>query len=360
MSKKKKKEEEEEEEKPKKKAKKKVSLEELYKSFDTEYGEGSIVDAGKVNTKFIPTGILPLDLLIPSGGFPTGKLIMVKAPEGAGKTTLLLSLLAHWQKLDVFEDKDISIFVDAEFRFDEGYAAKCNVDVSEGKVKLLHGLWAEANLEMAEKLMRTGKVRVLIVDSIPALVPKREVEDEMDDEHVGLLARKLSQALRKLIPVAYKTDTTMIVTNQIRDNIGNTWGSNETIPGGRMLKHCTSLTLDIRKIKTLTRKLKIRGKEKKLVIGQICKLKAVKGLGAEGREAEIFIYYGLGVNEPANIFNIAEDYGIIKKKKETYFYNKKKLGAGGRLQVIRKFMTSPDLQEEVKKEIIELFEKYNL
>ncbi len=338
--------------------KKKSTLDDIYKQFESTYGEGSIVDANRVSTKYIPTGILPIDLMIPHGGFPSGKLIMIKAPEGAGKTTLLLSILGNWQKNGFLSAKDITLYCDAEFRFDSVHANLCGADMDKSNVKLLHGLWAEANFEMAEALIRTGEAKIFMVDSIPALVPKKEVEDTMEDDHVAALPRKLGQALRKLIPVSYATDTTMIFTNQIRDKIGNIYGSNESIPGGRSLRHYSSLILDIRKIETLRRKKTVRNKVKDIVYGQKCKVKITKGLGGEGKECYINIYYGEGVHRGANLFDITTDYGILSRSGDTYYHNKNKLGS--KRTTIDLLNSNQEVYDKLEKEVRKVHNEYYL
>jgi len=201
-----------------------IDLEAYYNKLNAKYGEGSIIDASDMKSGYLSSEILPLDLLIPYRGIPIGKLIQIIAPEGAGKSTLIQHIVTAFQHYKEYYDRDICIYGDFEFRFDIVYANKCGIDTSPGKVKLLHGLWAEANLEMIEDLMRSGKVKLVVMDSVPALAPKKEVENEMEDETVGLQAKLITKALRKLLPVAYKTDTTIIVANQIREKIGGMFG----------------------------------------------------------------------------------------------------------------------------------------
>ena len=335
-----------------------TDLEAYYSKLNDKFGDGSIIDANDMRSGYLTSGVLPLDLVVPYKGLPIGKLIQIIGPEGSGKTSLILSILAEFQKLIELKDKESIIYGDFEFRFDTAYANKCGVDTSSGKVKLLHGLWGEANLEMVEDLMRSGKVKVVAMDSMAALAPKKEVEKEMDEETVGLQAKLITKALRKLLPVAYRTETTIIVANQIREKIGVTWGGNESIPGGRMLKHYSSLIFDVRKIETLKKQTTIKNKSRTIIYGQKSRLKIKKGLGGEGREKHIYIYYGKGIHKGANLLDLAYDCGVINKNGNTYEYEKEKLGLEKSAAAL--LNDTDELYDEVKNKVVEIYDEYNL
>jgi len=273
-------------------------------------------------------------------------------------TSLLLHIIGAFQRSKILNNRETSGYSDCEFRFDKSYANLCGTSTKPGEVRLLHGLWGEANLEMAEHLMRSGKLKILGVDSVPALVPREEVEGAMDDAQVGLQARMIGKALRKLIPVAYSTGTTIIFTNQIREKIGVTWGSNESLPGGRSLRHYSDLILDIRKVDTFTKNPTIRNKVRTIKYGQRCKIKIAKGLGGEGRECFVNLYYGQGINEYANIVDIVEDYGIFKKSGQTYMRNKEKIGTYN--TAMKKLEEDSKFKEEIIKEIWEVHNEYGI
>lgn len=300
------------------------------------FGKGSIMKMGDDNVQeveVIPTGSIALNAALGVGGYPKGRIIEIYGPESSGKTTLAIHAIAEAQKAG-----GIAAFIDAEHAFDRFYAAKLGVDVDN--------LWisqpdnGEQALEIAEQLIRSSAIDIIVIDSVAALTPKAEIEGDMGDNKVGLQARLMSQALRKLTSAISKTNTTCIFINQLREKIGIMFGNPETTTGGNALKFYASVRLDIRRSTQL--------KDGEEVIGNQTKVKVVKNKVAPPfRKAEFDIMFGEGISRAGEIIDLGADLGIIKKSGSWYSYNETKLGQGrdASKQVI---LDNPELAEELE------------
>ena len=300
------------------------------------FGKGSIMKMGDDNVQeveVIPTGSIALNAALGVGGYPKGRIIEIYGPESSGKTTLAIHAIAEAQKAG-----GIAAFIDAEHAFDRFYAAKLGVDVDN--------LWisqpdnGEQALEIAEQLIRSSAIDIIVIDSVAALTPKAEIEGDMGDNKVGLQARLMSQALRKLTSAISKTNTTCIFINQLREKIGIMFGNPETTTGGNALKFYASVRLDIRRSTQL--------KDGEEVIGNKTKVKVVKNKVAPPfRKAEFDIMFGEGISRAGEIIDLGADLGIIKKSGSWYSYNETKLGQGrdASKQVIQ---DNPELAEELE------------
>ena len=300
------------------------------------FGKGSIMKMGDDNVQeveVIPTGAIALNAALGVGGYPKGRIIEIYGPESSGKTTLAIHAIAEAQKAG-----GIAAFIDAEHAFDRFYAAKLGVDVDN--------LWisqpdnGEQALEIAEQLIRSSAIDIIVIDSVAALTPKAEIEGDMGDNKVGLQARLMSQALRKLTSAISKTNTTCIFINQLREKIGIMFGNPETTTGGNALKFYASVRLDIRRSTQL--------KDGEEVIGNQTKVKVVKNKVAPPfRKAEFDIMFGEGISRAGEIIDLGADLGIIKKSGSWYSYNETKLGQGrdASKQVIQ---DNPELAEELE------------
>jgi recombination protein RecA len=309
-----------------------AAMEKIEKSF----GKGSIMKMGDDNVQeveVIPTGSIALNAALGVGGYPKGRIIEIYGPESSGKTTLAIHAIAEAQKAG-----GIAAFIDAEHAFDRFYAAKLGVDVDN--------LWisqpdnGEQALEIAEQLIRSSAIDIIVIDSVAALTPKAEIEGDMGDNKVGLQARLMSQALRKLTSAISKTNTTCIFINQLREKIGIMFGNPETTTGGNALKFYASVRLDIRRSTQL--------KDGEEVIGNQTKVKVVKNKVAPPfRKAEFDIMFGEGISRAGEIIDLGADLGIIKKSGSWYSYNETKLGQGrdASKQVIQ---DNPELAEELE------------
>jgi len=285
---------------------------------EKDFGKEAIMRLGDKHLKekvdSISTGALPLDVAIGVGGIPRGRIIEIYGPESSGKTTLALCMVAETQKLG-----GIGAYIDAEHAMDPEYAKKLGVHIDNLLISQPDS--GEQGLEIADKLVRSGAVDIIIVDSVAALVPKAEIEGEMGDSFLGLQARLMSQALRKLTSNISKSKTSIIFINQLRQKIGVIWGSPETTPGGLALKFYASIRLDIRRIESIK-----KGEE---ILGNRVRVKVVKNkIAAPFKQAEFEIIFGQGIDKPGYLIDMGTNYGIIEKTGAFFSYKCEKLGQG--------------------------------
>ena len=321
---------------------KKKALESVFSVIEKEYGTGSIMklgDANSVDVEVIPTGSLTLDMALGVGGLPRGRVIEIYGPESSGKTTVALHVVAEAQKMG-----GEAAFIDAEHALDPVYAKKLGVDIDN--LIVAQPDTGEQALDIAEALVRSGALDVIVVDSVAALVPKAEIDGEMGDSHVGLLARLMSQALRKLTAVISKSGTVVIFINQLREKVGVMYGNPETTPGGHALKFFSSVRLDVRRGEVIK-----NGTE---LIGNKTKVKVVKNKVAPPfKTAEFDILYGEGISKEGNILDFAVENNIIKKSGAWFSYNGEKIGQGR--DNVRKYMVeNKEFTAEIDRQVREL------
>ena len=318
---------------------KEKALEIALNQIERQFGKGSIMRLGKAETKpvpVIPTGSLALDMALGVGGIPRGRVVEIYGPESSGKTTLTLHVIAQAQRLG-----GIAAFIDVEHAQDPLYAQALGVDIENLLISQPDN--AEQALEIAEALVRSGAVDVIVIDSVAALVPKAEIEGEMGDSHVGLQARLMSQALRKLTGAISKSMTAVLFTNQIREKVGVMFGNPETTPGGRALKFYASIRMDIRRVETIK-----KGTD---VIGNRTRVKVVKNkLAPPFREAEFDILYGEGISREGDILDVAVSMGLVEKTGAWYAMGDLRIGQG-RENARQYLKEHPELTDELEQKI---------
>ncbi len=319
------------------------ALELAIAQIEKQFGKGSIMKLGenaKLNIEAIPTGALPLDIATGIGGVPKGRIIEIFGPESSGKTTVALHIVAESQK-----QGGIAAFIDAEHALDPGYAKKLGVSIED--LIISQPDTGEQALEIAEALVRSGAIDVLVVDSVAALVPKAEIDGEMGDSHIGLQARLMSQALRKLAGAINKSNTVAIFINQLREKVGVMFGNPEVTTGGRALKFYASMRLDVRRIESLK-----KGDD---VYGNRTRVKIVKNKVAPPfKQAEFDIIYGRGISKEGCILDIAAECGVVSKAGAWYSYEGTRIGQG-RENSKEYLLANPELMDEIEKKVREKF-----
>ncbi|MFG3300863.1 recombinase RecA [Micromonospora sp. MA102] len=308
---------------------------------DKQFGKGSVMRLGErpvIQTSVIPTGSIALDVALGVGGLPRGRVVEIYGPESSGKTTVALHAVANAQRAG-----GIAAFIDAEHALDPDYAKALGVDTDALLVSQPDT--GEQALEITDMLVRSGAIDIVVIDSVAALVPRAEIEGEMGDSHVGLQARLMSQALRKITGVLNNTGTTAIFINQLREKIGVMFGSPETTTGGRALKFYASVRLDVRRIESL--------KDGTDVVGNRTRVKVVKNkVAAPFKQAEFDIMYGKGISREGSLIDVGVEQAIIRKSGAWYTYDGDQLGQGK--EKAREFLReNPDVAAEIEKKILE-------
>ncbi|HHX18781.1 MAG TPA: recombinase RecA [Clostridium sp.] len=318
---------------------KQKALEMAFGQIEKQFGKGAIMKLGEsthLNVETIPTGSLGLDIALGVGGVPRGRIVEIFGPESSGKTTVALHIIAEAQKAG-----GEAAFIDAEHALDPIYARKLGVNINNLIVSQPDT--GEQALEIAETLVRSGAIDVIVIDSVAALVPKAEIDGEMGDAHVGLQARLMSQALRKLSGVINKSKTTAIFINQLREKVGIMFGNPETTPGGRALKFYSSVRLDVRRIETI--------KQSNEMIGNRTRVKVVKNKVAPPfKEAEFDIIYGQGISKEGNILDVGVNLDIVNKSGAWFSYNGQKIGQG-RENAKNFLRENPEILKEIETKI---------
>jgi recombination protein RecA len=320
------------------------ALESALAQIEKQYGKGSVMKLGDTNSNMnietVPTGSISLDIALGLGGVPKGRIMEIYGPESSGKTTVALHMVAEVQKRG-----GIAGFIDAEHALDPVYAKNIGVDIDNLYISQPDN--GEQALEITETMVRSGAVDIIIVDSVAALVPKAEIDGEMGDSHVGLQARLMSQALRKLTAVISKSNCIVIFINQLREKVGVMFGNPETTTGGRALKFYSSIRLDVRRIESLK-----QGGE---VVGNRTRIKVVKNkIAPPFKEAEFDIMFGKGISREGDVLDLAADCGIINKSGAWYAYNDAKIGQG-RENAKQFLMDNPELFAEIEAKVREKF-----
>ncbi len=318
---------------------KKKALEMAMTQIEKQFGKGSIMKLGadaRANVSVIPTGALPVDIALGVGGLPRGRIIEIFGPESSGKTTVALHVVAEAQK-----NGGYAAFIDAEHALDPVYARTLGVNIEDLLVSQPDT--GEQALEIAEALVRSGAIDVLVVDSVAALVPRAEIEGEMGDSHVGLQARLMSQAMRKLSGVVSKSHTMAVFINQMREKVGVMFGNPETTPGGRALKFYSSVRLDVRRLEPIK-----QGNE---TIGNRTRAKIVKNKVAPPfRQADFDIIYGKGISKEGCILDLALEKEVVKKSGSWYSYGEDKIGQGK--ENAKAFLKeNPEIMKEIEKQV---------
>ena len=315
------------------------ALDQAIAQIDKQFGKGSVMrlgDEGRVPIEVIPTGSIALDLALGIGGLPRGRVVEIFGPESSGKTTVALHAIASAQKAG-----GIAAFIDAEHALDPEYASKLGVDIDSLLVSQPDT--GEQALEIADMLVRSSAIDIIVIDSVAALVPRAEIEGEMGDSHVGLQARLMSQALRKMTGALKGTGTTAIFINQLREKIGVMFGSPEVTTGGRALKFYSSIRLDVRRIETL--------KDGTDAVGNRTRVKVVKNKVAPPfKQAEFDILYGTGISREGGLIDLGVEQGLVRKSGAWYTYEGDQLGQGK--ENARAFLLdNPDLTDELEKRL---------
>ena len=324
---------------------KRKALEVAMGQIEKQFGKGSVMKLGEfkaMEVEAIPTGALSLDIALGIGGVPRGRIIEVFGPESSGKTTLALHIIAEAQKMG-----GEAAFIDAEHALDPVYAKKLGVDIDNLIVSQPDT--GEQALEITEALVRSGALDVIVVDSVAALVPKAEIDGDMGDSHMGLQARLMSQALRKLAGAINKSKTVLIFINQLREKIGVMFGNPETTTGGRALKFYASVRMDIRKIENM--------KQDGEVIGNRVRVKVIKNKVAPPfREAEFDVLYGKGISKEGNILDMAVNLDIVNKSGSWFSYNGERIGQG-RENAKRYLIEHKEMLDEIEQKVRDNFAK---
>jgi recombination protein RecA len=316
------------------------ALESALAQIEKQYGKGSIMKLGDTNSNMnietVPTGSISLDIALGLGGVPKGRILEVYGPESSGKTTVALHMVAEVQRRG-----GIAGFIDAEHALDPVYAKNIGVDIDNLYISQPDN--GEQALEITETMVRSGAVDIIIIDSVAALVPKAEIDGEMGDSHVGLQARLMSQALRKLTAVISKSNCIVVFINQLREKVGVMFGNPETTTGGRALKFYASIRLDVRRIESI--------KQGGDVVGNRTRIKVVKNkIAPPFKEAEFDIMFGKGISKEGDVLDLAADNGIIVKSGAWFAYNDSKIGQG-RENAKQFLMDNPEIFTEVEAKV---------
>ena len=321
---------------------KKKALDAAIAKLEKDFGKGTVMKLGdpaaQVQVETVPTGSLSLDIALGMGGVPKGRIVEIYGPESSGKTAVALHMIAEVQKRG-----GIAGFIDAEHALDPVYAKNIGVDIDELYISQPDS--GDQALEITETMVRSGAIDIIVVDSVAALVPKQEIEGDMGDSHVGLQARLMSQALRKLTPVISKSNCVVIFINQLREKVGVMFGNPETTTGGRALKFYASVRMDVRRIETLK-----QGGE---MVGNRVRVKIVKNkIAPPFKEAEFDIMFGKGISREGDILDLAANVDVINKSGAWYAYNGEKIGQG-RENAKTYLASHPEIMEEVEEKVRE-------
>jgi len=319
---------------------KKKALEGAIAKLEKDFGKGAIMKLGAAHTQTsvetVPTGCLSLDLALGLGGIPKGRVVEIYGPESSGKTTVALHMIAEVQKRG-----GVAGFVDAEHALDPVYAKSIGVDIDELYISQPDS--GDQALEITETMVRSGAIDIIVIDSVAALVPRQEIEGSMGDSHVGLQARLMSQALRKLTPVINKSNCIVIFINQLREKVGVMFGNPETTTGGRALKFYASVRMDVRRIETL--------KQSGDMVGNRTRIKIVKNkIAPPFKEAEFDIMFGKGISREGDILDLATKIDVVNKSGAWYAYNGEKIGQGR--ENAKVYLTEhPEIMEEMERKV---------
>ncbi len=319
---------------------KKKALDAAISKLEKDFGKGAVMKLGdasaNVSVETVPTGSLSLDIALGLGGVPKGRIIEVYGPESSGKTTVTLHMIAEVQKRG-----GIAGFIDAEHALDPVYAKNIGVDIDELYISQPDS--GDQALEIAETMVRSGAMDIIVIDSVAALVPRQEIEGDMGDSHVGLQARLMSQALRKLTPVISKSNCVVVFINQLREKVGVMFGNPETTTGGRALKFYASVRMDVRKIETL--------KQNGEMVGNRTRIKIVKNkIAPPFKEAEFDIMFGKGISKEGDILDLAASIDVVNKSGAWYAYNGDKIGQGRENAKVY-LSTHPEVMNEIEAKV---------